>query len=654
MNNWESGHNQPRTRELILLLALCPALLAGCLAAPFLPYDDRDYAATEIVTGSAPLSDLFLKPAGACFPLTGLSFRLEYLFYHEFLGVLHWAPFARLSNLLLHALAGWILWRICGILRLGRFGALFVTGAFLLHPLACESVCWVSERKNTLAAPLGFGAVLALWPAGTDSQFPNCRKLASVPARWRALAAAVLYALALLSKPSALGFLPLLLALSWKPVLVRLVHSGDRQPISEKSEMGVRSCWPWPPLVFAALSAAMICFTLRAHSGMTLPPPGGSVFTAALTDAEILRRYLQNAFWPAQLSAFYEVDPILSPLDIRFLGNAGLVLAVVVLTVWSSRRRALSVFLWFWFFAVLGPVLNLVATSLLMQDRYLYFSTPALFAVVWLALEGLGQRIAVRFLHPPLREWAGGGLSPLQQVQRILKAALWGLLALLAALSACRSQVWDNPYLLFADAARKQPRSVLANLCFADTLSNLADSVEAQPPSDSKAAQALTVAPAQDQARQTEAYRLRAIQHYQGACAAPDFRRLTSPGLLYLNLAHAQERSGRPEDAIATLQALTTEPFTPPVSLEHGILAHERLAALYLQQNRAADAFAEASRALALSPDAPRALLLAGRSLETLGRPAEALAAYRRIKPGAIEREAAEERIRRLGAEPRP
>jgi len=621
-------------KSKILLLALCPALLAGCLAAPFLPYDDRDYVATEIVTGHAPLSELFLKPAGACFPLTGLSFRLEYLFYHEFLGVLHWAPFARISNLLLHVLAGLVLWRICGRLRLGRFGVLFVTGAFLLHPLACESVCWVSERKNTLSAPLGFGAVLALL---------------SYKWRWRLPLATVLYALALLTKPSALGFLPLLLALSLKPVLAWLQPDPagtDSQFPNSRSLLaacrlgvsvpaGAAGAVPptrwWPPLVFAVCSAAMVWFTLRSHIGVTVPPPGGSIFTAILTDAEIIRRYLQNAFWPAQLSAFYEVDPILSLLDVRFLGNAGLVLAVVVLTIWSSPRRALSVFLWFWFFSALGPVLNLVATSLLMQDRYLYFSEPALLALIWLAVEGLWQRLAAR-----LPEIWPKSLKPWRV------AALWGLLVILAVLSACRSQVWDNAYLLFGDAVRKQPRSVLANLCFADTLSNLADKLETQPGA------------AQDQPGQAERYRARAIDYYQRACAAPDLKRLPSAGLLYLNLAHAQERSGRPEQACATLQALTANGFDAPVSLEHGMMAHERLSALYLRQKRPADALAEASQALALSPDAPRALLLAGQSLEALGRPEEALAAYRRIKHNAPERTAAEERIMALSAAPKP
>lgn len=597
MNDQVARYDQPRTRDLIAILVLCPALLAGCIIGPFLPYDDRDHVARDTATGAAPLTDTLVRPNGSAFPLTILTYRIEHTVYYQLLGIKQWAPMARVANLLLHVLAGLALWHICRSLRLSRYETIFVTGAFLLHPLACESVCWVSERKNVLAAATGFGAIAALL---------------SLQWRWRCHAAVVLGAMALLSKPSALGLLPVLIALCFKPVVSRLAPDDANGPPPPTK-------W-WAAVLFAAFAPALVILTLNAASGMTVAPPGGSIYTALLTDVEIVRRYLQSTVWPLDLSAFYSVDPILSARDPRFLANAAVILAVIALTVWASRRRTLSFFLWFWFFAALGPVLNIVATSLLMQDRYLYFSLPAWWGIVALAAEGLWSRLpaasAARMLTSPA-------------------AGTWTILIIMAALAAWRGHVWDNPYLLFQDAVKKQPRSVLANLCFANTLANLADGLEDK-------------AQTQEARDEGAAHRLRAIQYYQRACDAPDLDRLPALGLLYLNLALVQEKAGQAGQAAATLRAISAGRLRAAMGSEHILTAHQRLAALHLRAHRADDALVEADQALTLDMAAPRSWLLAGQAFEELGRTTEALAAYQNVKEGSPEHIEAEERIKAL------
>src|SRR5579862_9824774 len=87
-------------RDLLILLLICPVLLAGCLGAPFLDYDDDYHVASPVALGTAPWYEAFEHPYGSIFPLTSLSFRLENSIYHKTFGIQNWAPLARVANLL--------------------------------------------------------------------------------------------------------------------------------------------------------------------------------------------------------------------------------------------------------------------------------------------------------------------------------------------------------------------------------------------------------------------------------------------------------------------------------------------------------------------------------------------------------------------------
>jgi len=64
-----------------------------------------------------------------------------------------------LTNLALHALAALLVWHL--LRRLGLRFAYFCALLFAVHPLAVESVAWISELKNVLSLPLLLGALLA-------------------------------------------------------------------------------------------------------------------------------------------------------------------------------------------------------------------------------------------------------------------------------------------------------------------------------------------------------------------------------------------------------------------------------------------------------------------------------------------------------------
>ena len=588
-------------RELILLLLLTPLILTGALTAPFLDFDDIQHVGAPVVLGIKPWYTVFELTSGSIFPLTILSFKLERLIFLNTLGIQNWAPFSRIDNVILHMVAGALVWHIFRALKFSVSWTTLITGAFLFHPMACESVCWVSERKNVLAAAFGLGAIfLSLAYRG----------------QWRTPFILALYVLALLSKPSALGLMPTLLALQLPFVRTAILKTDDALQLSAEPEVRLP-----PVLMLGVFAAAMgsVAFNLQSHSQMILKPPGGSVFTALLTDAEIFRRYIQNLLVPTQISAAYYVKPIVSLLDPRLLINGGLVAGFIALSIWVSRRRALSAFLWFWFFAGLGPVMNLVATMLLMQDRYVYLSSPALFGIVALALHGILTR-------------AKAGVPELPRV------AVIGMLAILLTFAVARSYAWSMTYTLFGDAVEKQPESAFGQMLFGQALIKYADVLEKQGAS----------------VKTIDDYRARAVQHLEIACSLDDQERLAQPGKPYLAQAIVQIELGKLDAADALCRRVLEDHLRTPITYPDKIEAHLTLAHIFIKRERYAEALAEAQEALKVgtrNDDIPTsAWLLSGEALEKLHRTDEAVEAYGKIKEWMAEYETAKARLKELNS----
>lgn len=408
----------------VLLLVLSMALILQCWRAPFNGYDDPAHVAEHplVQRDGVTWRELITPPKGETyFPVTLLSYRIDRALFGGWMPEKYgtWAPGARITNMLYHALAAFVLWRLLLALRLSTGIALFVAAAFAAHPMACESVAWLSERKNVLAALFGFLSLLA-WVKGEIKI-------------WRVPVTLTLWVLALLSKPNALGLLPIFAIYDLCGGVNGLHGDAPMNWRAPRAWIGIFERLIW----FVVPALLVIRVNLRGFESVILPPPGGSLFTALLTDVEIVTRYVLNTLLPLWLSASYLVLPITSLTDPRLWLYGVMLAALIAASLYFASNRRLALFAWLWVFGALGTHLNFKSLTYLMQDRYFYLSSPGLLLLVALVAKGLAARITLP--------------------RRALLIAGSALVLSFAVLAGLRSVVWNNMFTLFSDAVAKQP-----------------------------------------------------------------------------------------------------------------------------------------------------------------------------------------------------
>jgi protein O-mannosyl-transferase len=132
-------------------LAYLPALRGGFV------WDDDSWTTnlTGLFQDASGLRSIWFHPTTLqqYYPLTGTTFWLDYQLWK------FWTTPYHIENVLLHALAALLFWRL--LLRLQIPGAGLAAALFALHPVMVESAAWITERKNVLSLVLFLAAFLA-------------------------------------------------------------------------------------------------------------------------------------------------------------------------------------------------------------------------------------------------------------------------------------------------------------------------------------------------------------------------------------------------------------------------------------------------------------------------------------------------------------
>jgi tetratricopeptide (TPR) repeat protein len=443
--------DKKRSFAAALLLALATAGVywpAG--TNQFLLYDDAHYILLNqsVRDGLTPAG---LRWAFTSFyaynwhPLTWLSHMLD----SSLFGVLPRGP--HLVNVLLHAANAALLLVVLGSMTGALAASALVAASFALHPLHVQSVAWLAERKDLLAA--------FFWLLTMGAWLRYARR----PRPGRYLAAAVCLLLGLLSKPMVVTLPVVLLMLDLWPL-------GRVQP--GRQGRGA----PWRRLLLEklpllALAAGAGWLTYLAQSGGGTVVRGLPLPTRLANALVSYATYIGKALWPSSLAIFYPYP------DERY-SAAQLLGALVLLTlatsaaVWWFRRCPWYSLGWGWFTVTLLPVIGLIQVGRqAMADRYTYLPLTGLFvAAAW------GGAKAVT-AHP--RTKAAAGIA--------------GVLLLIAWTAVTRTQLgyWKDGVALFshslavtrdnAEARYNLGRSYLQENQVPEALSNLERAVALDP-----------------------------------------------------------------------------------------------------------------------------------------------------------------------------
>jgi tetratricopeptide (TPR) repeat protein len=402
---------------LATLAVLATALYLPCLYGPFV-YDDPNAVSQSKLVRSLSIGPFLTLSTR---PLSDYSYALNYAVS----GLDTWSY--HLTSILLHTANALLLygigWATFGAAPLmPRYGAArralawAAAALFAAHPLASESVAYVSSRSEVLA---GFWMLLALG---------SFLVAASTTERRRRRAATVVLPLATaaaVGSKEIAAVLPVVLALyDW------LFLSANRQRAPLRLRLIALSVLP--------LAAGGAFLLVRAY--VSPSPMGDYGATAGLgferftgweylmTQFGVIVYYLRLAVLPFGQTFDYDWPLARTPFAPGVLLPLLLLAALVVVAVRSARTLPLLTFAVGWTLLILAPTSSVMPIADLAVERRMYLPLAGLMLLAAACLWELVQRLPAALRQRPTWTYAGVVLVPLAAfgVLTYQRAALWG------------------------------------------------------------------------------------------------------------------------------------------------------------------------------------------------------------------------------------
>jgi hypothetical protein len=287
---------------------------------------------------------------------------------------------------------------------------------FLVHPANVETVAWIFQLKTIVALALSIGALLL-----------HERRPA-----W----AALLFTLALLTKITALGVLPVAAVQAW-------VRSRDEHPVPPR--------WGWLvgwAVVAVAISIPeMAAFQRQSDVRLVIDEDplvhGRTIFAIAA-------RYLWMSLTGGGVATFHEPPTADSWLDPWWLAGLAALVAIGARSIQTLLRDDEEACFWAFAAAAFAPVSQVFVFVFPMGDRYLYPILPGLIGAGLLALRPAWDALAARTGAGPLRRAAAGSA--------LVVAAIF------ASASHARAPVFADDISMLMDAAKAYPDGMMANI----------------------------------------------------------------------------------------------------------------------------------------------------------------------------------------------
>lgn len=594
---------------LATLIAYFPALSAGFI------WDDHPGHVTKSELRSLDGLVRIWTDIGATqqyYPLLHTAFWVEHHLWGD-------GPFGyHLLNVLLHATAACLVGTL--LRRLAIPGAWFAALLFAVHPVAAESVAWISEQKNTLSTVLYLCAALAFFRYHDDRQ----------P---RYYAIATLWFVSALPTKTVTAALPaaLLVILWWRQG--RVTWREDIAPLL-----------PWFALSIGA--GTLTAWVEHAQIGAQ-----GTDFALGSIERVILAGraawfYLTKILWPAELIFIYPRWDIDAREAWQWLFPISALLALAAM--WFRRRNNRGLLAGSLFFVgTLFPALGFVNVFPFIYSFVAdHFQYVAMLGVLALVAAGATQWAA----RLPVSVARGAAVVVLLTLGTLTwrHAATFRDVFTLYTTTITRNpacwMAYNNLAIALVDAGR--PNEALphyekalglrrnypeAENNFGFALTQLGRAADALP----HLQRAVQLKPGYAEAHNNLGAALMGLNRpAEGMAAFGEAVRLNPRyAVAHFNLGLALASNGKPADAIPHFQrALQHNPNYADAELNWAI-------ALTVS-GRAAEALPRFERALQLNPRNLHTHVSYGRALATLGRLEEAIARYRaalELQPNVAE-----------------
>jgi len=418
------GRGWPWWVPALAILAATMFVYGPALTGGFLWDDDACISENECLRTWDGLRQIWFVPGATeqYYPLTFSGFWLEYHLWG-----LHTLGY-HLVNVLLHATAAILLWRVLAALRVR--GALLAGAIFALHPVNVMSVAWMTELKNTLSGCLALGAGWAYVRfAGLGVEEDRAGKTA-----WASyLLSLALFQLAMLAK-TAVSFLPvtLLLVVWWR-----------------KKRMTVSDVLWLLPMAGISVGMGVLTIYIEQHSGGASGPDFQLSFAQRLlVSGHSFWFYLEKLVLPCDLTFIYPRWTIDASDGSQYLYP--LTMLGLLTALWIFRGRVgKGVWVAFMHFYLTTSMLVLIVVLFMMRysfvsDHWQYFGSMGMLALFAAGITAGLDRLG----------WEG---RPAGAAMKL------GLLLALGVLSWRQSWIYQSLDSLWTDTLAKNPECWLAH-----------------------------------------------------------------------------------------------------------------------------------------------------------------------------------------------
>ncbi len=583
-------------RRPSLTICLALGLLTFLLYLPvirngFVDYDDQGY-----------ITDNIHVTAGLSWPGIVWAFKSnEQANWHPLTWISHMADCQmfgtnpaghHFTNILFHTANTLLVFFLLKQMTRELWASTLVAAFFGWHPLHVESVAWASERKDVLSAFFWLLTMMVYV------------KYVKKPGAFTYLAALVLFACALLSKPMAVTLPFALLLVDFWP-LNRFESAGQT---ATPNPPGQKTAVPWQTGIFLILEKLPFFALSFADCYVTylLDNPGGAVMSASTLPfsyrfANALwsyLRYVSSTLCPTGLCIIYPYKAYLP---------VGLVtVSILLLVIWSGLflfwRKKFPYLLvgWFWFLGTLVPVIGLIQVGAqAMADRYMYIPSIGLFIIiVW------GVKDLIRF-HPATRNYCfATGAAALTMC---LVTTSWQI------------KYWHDTASLFVHAIRVTGDNTVAYFTLGATYEQAGDTTDALALYKKSAEMDPNYLPTQFGLARI----LLENGDYPGAKPHLDYAESmnTQNPELEISMGFILQKIGRNAEGVKDVRrAVQMKPDSPAY--------HNYLAYALQKMTNTDEAIREFSTALQLEPDYPNARYGLASALIAAGRTNEAIAQY--------------------------